>query len=302
MSTATSVGPSHRRVVYFPHPLATVAPRDLLLLELLGPSPHDLALEVGTGSGSSLFRLAGLVRELHGTDVSAAAVERLVKVVERARGPAGRVRLFVHDFCTPGLAGSFADRYDLVVSCDTLEHVPDPGAFFGNVYGLLRPGGRAFITFPNEHPRRAHGLTYFERRGELEALLQKAGFTRGDVLLASVRMNRAAETILNSLWRRPRRLAKAALTGWRGARRNGAGAQTFDETDFFHAADRLEFAAPAINAYSWAVMRLMHCARPVYQVDGLPDRIWDNQVLIRAVRPATAARFNGQPASSTPST
>ncbi|MEX2119555.1 MAG: class I SAM-dependent methyltransferase [Pirellulales bacterium] len=302
MRVATSILPARKQLAYFPHPLATVSPRDLLLLELLEPSPDELALEVGTGSGSSLFRLAPLVRELHGADVSTAPVRRLARFAEKSRGPAARVRLFVHDFCTPGLAGSFADRYDLILSCDTLEHVRDPAAFLANVHDLLRPGGRAFITFPNEHPRRAHGITYFERRIQLERLLDEAGFARADVLLASVRMNRVAERILNALWRVPRRLAKAALAGWRGARGKPAAAQTFDETDFFNAADRLEFAAPLINAYSWAVMWLMHCARPVYQVDGLPDCIWDKQVLVRAVRPATAARFNGQPASSTAST
>ena len=65
------------RLPYFPRPLATVAPRDLLLLESLPIRPTDVALEVGTGSGSSMIRLAGAVAAMHGVDVAEAPIERL---------------------------------------------------------------------------------------------------------------------------------------------------------------------------------------------------------------------------------
>ena len=44
---------------------------------------------------------------------------------------------------------SFADSsFDLVVSCDVLEHVNDPVAAFREIARVLRPGGTAILTFP----------------------------------------------------------------------------------------------------------------------------------------------------------
>ena len=44
---------------------------------------------------------------------------------------------------------SFADAtFDLVVSCDVLEHVNDPSAAMAEIMRVLRPGGRAILTFP----------------------------------------------------------------------------------------------------------------------------------------------------------
>jgi SAM-dependent methyltransferase len=44
---------------------------------------------------------------------------------------------------------SFPDAsFDLVVSCDVLEHVDDPPQAFREVARVLRPGGRVVMTFP----------------------------------------------------------------------------------------------------------------------------------------------------------
>ena len=44
---------------------------------------------------------------------------------------------------------SFANAtFDLVVSCDVLEHVNDPSAAMAEIMRVLRPGGRAILTFP----------------------------------------------------------------------------------------------------------------------------------------------------------
>jgi ubiquinone/menaquinone biosynthesis C-methylase UbiE len=39
--------------------------------------------------------------------------------------------------------------FDAVVSCETLEHVPDPRVAIGELHRVLRPGGVLYITMPN---------------------------------------------------------------------------------------------------------------------------------------------------------
>ena len=279
---ADPAGPKMIRVPYIAKPLATLAPRDLLLLEALNPKPTDVALEVGTGSGSSLLRLAPKVAVLHGVDVSEGAVERLRRALAVTRGPARRVELFALDFCDPASPSRLPCRYDLIFSCDTVEHVPRPDVFFRNLHGCLKPGGQILATFPNEHPRHAHGITQFELRAELLGLLKSAGFEEERTTIEVLEMGRAAERIMNLGWQLPRNAAKRLLRLVRGRRE--APPQTFDETDFYSYADRLGPSVPLINAYCWAVMVLMSVSRPVFRIKPATDVIWDRRILIRARR------------------
>jgi len=42
-----------------------------------------------------------------------------------------------------------AHAFDTVISCETVEHVPDPRRAFAELGRVLRPGGRLFLTTPN---------------------------------------------------------------------------------------------------------------------------------------------------------
>jgi SAM-dependent methyltransferase len=286
---------------YFARPLATVAPRDLLLLQFLQPRPTDVTLEIGTGSGSSLFRLADSVAALHSLDISAGTIGRLRRFLSHGRGPLGNVELFVADFCQPDAPAQLPTRYDLIFSCDTLEHVANPSAFLANVYQALNPGGRAFLVYPNEHPRHAHGITFFERRDMLTGMLRNVGFAADQIEIRTFRMTRQAQWVLDLGWRYPRRLGKKVLKLVRRRRRPSEppqaaspghpetvgtteAPQTFDQTDFFSMASRLEPLAPIINAYCWGLMRLMTWTGPVYELFQAPEIIWDTQILMRALR------------------
>lgn len=58
---------------------------------------------------------------------------------------------------------SFADAsVDVVVSCDVLEHVAEPRRAFAEIARVLRPGGRAVLTFPMDTHVEAH-----RRRAEI---------------------------------------------------------------------------------------------------------------------------------------
>lgn len=46
--------------------------------------------------------------------------------------------------------------YDIVVSCEMLEHAPHPKAIIRNCYRILRPGGYLLLTAASEH-RAPHG-------------------------------------------------------------------------------------------------------------------------------------------------
>ena len=39
--------------------------------------------------------------------------------------------------------------YDTVISCETVEHVPDPARAVRELARVLKPGGRLFLTVPN---------------------------------------------------------------------------------------------------------------------------------------------------------
>jgi SAM-dependent methyltransferase len=61
------------------------------------------------------------------------------------------------------MALSYPDaRFDLVLTSDTLEHVPDPVVALGEIRRVLRAGGRHVFTIPHDprrpHTRSRHGL------------------------------------------------------------------------------------------------------------------------------------------------
>lgn len=42
-----------------------------------------------------------------------------------------------------------ASAFDTVISCETIEHLPDPVAALREIHRVLRPGGHLFLTTPN---------------------------------------------------------------------------------------------------------------------------------------------------------
>jgi len=105
-------------------------------------------LEIGCGRGGFTCWLARQARpnrpELTAADFSGAALNR-------AREQAGRLRLDRITWSQEDLQGlRFPDAsFDTVISCETIEHVPDVAQAVRELARVLRPGGRLVLTTPN---------------------------------------------------------------------------------------------------------------------------------------------------------
>ena len=102
-------------------------------------------LEIGCGRGEFALWLAGEM-----PDVSVTAIDfsydaiAIAKALAAERG--ANVRLQLDD----AQALSFASKsFDYVVSCECLEHVPEPARMAGEICRVLKPGGRFCVTTEN---------------------------------------------------------------------------------------------------------------------------------------------------------
>lgn len=257
------------RIDYVPFPPTSFPFRDLLLLEQLPIAPNERICEVGIGSGGTCARLAKLDCEVTGLDVSTKAVEAL-RYLE-AREPA--LRFHVADVTKGADLAPFCARFETLVSCDTLEHVPDPKAFFEGVSNLLVPGGRFLVTFPNEPRATMHGITCFDTPEELCNLVASAGLELE--LCGAAVMTEWAEAVADRFGWGPIALVRRALAAQRrltaGPTKGGSPAssrpQTFDETSFFANRERWQRLAVPIIAYWWGVLKLMTARGPAFRVD-----------------------------------
>jgi SAM-dependent methyltransferase len=214
-------------------------------------------------------------------DISGAAIARLAGLAERC----ANLQLVEADVTVPARLEGLERRFSRVVSCDTLEHVAAPTAFFQSVRRLLAPGGLFLVTFPNEPPETMHGVTRFEGVRDLSVALAEAGLLEHRI--GVVRLASSARTVANLLGWTPLRLARRIL------RRGGHDErpQTFEGTWFWRRTARWQRVAPLVNLYWYAVLRLMAARPPVFTVDWHPDErsFADGQVLIVGRDPEPAA-------------
>lgn len=107
---------------------------------LIAPKRDERLLEVGCGGGHVLHRFPEC--DLVGVDVSGA-------MLEKARTRLAGFRVELHK----GQLGDLAldpESFDAIVCTEVLEHVVDPEPVLAGIAGLLKPTGRAVVTFPND--------------------------------------------------------------------------------------------------------------------------------------------------------
>ena len=102
-------------------------------------------LEVACGRGGFLKELTRRGALPTGCDFSFAALRAAGTRLhaEEAQPQAGLIQGDAQNL-------PFADRvFDMVVSCETIEHVPDVQAAVREMYRVTRPGGKLLLTTPN---------------------------------------------------------------------------------------------------------------------------------------------------------
>jgi ubiquinone/menaquinone biosynthesis C-methylase UbiE len=117
-----------------------------LVRETIGPVTGLQILEVACGRGGFVRELARKGASVAGCDFSFSALR------------VGKSRLPENGFtksCEQLVQGDaqrlpFADSsFDIVISCETIEHVPDAQSALNEMHRVARPGGRLFLTTPN---------------------------------------------------------------------------------------------------------------------------------------------------------
>ena len=116
-----------------------------IVMELLRGHRGRL-LEVGCGPGVMLPDLLAMGFEVHGIDVSAEMIRRAEQRMA-SHALATRCRLSVGD--VEHLRYSDAS-FDAVLSMGVLEYVPDYARALREISRVLKPGGHAVLTVPNQ--------------------------------------------------------------------------------------------------------------------------------------------------------
>jgi 2-polyprenyl-3-methyl-5-hydroxy-6-metoxy-1,4-benzoquinol methylase len=127
------------------------APWHRLVKQHLDPA-RDLrgrrVLEIGCGRGGFACWLASRGEDGPAEVVAADFAEAAVAKGEAFARSRGLERLTWEVADIQAIAHPDAS-FDTVVSCETVEHVPDPRRAVGELARVLRPGGRLFLTTPN---------------------------------------------------------------------------------------------------------------------------------------------------------
>jgi SAM-dependent methyltransferase len=116
-----------------------------LVREQIGAVSGLRILEIACGRGGYVRELARAGAEVIGGDFSFRALQAATeKTGEAGNGPPAA--LIQSDAQNLPFAGN---SFDVVISCETVEHLPDIRRAFAEMFRVTKPGGRLFLTTPN---------------------------------------------------------------------------------------------------------------------------------------------------------
>lgn len=122
--------------------------------KLFGPYVREgmVVLDVGCGAGFASLGLAELVGE-RGRVISADLQPKMLDIVKKRATKVGLSnRIRIHR-CESNRIGVY-EELDFVVAFFMLHEVPDSRAFLEELYALLKPDGRLFLSEPKIHVSR----------------------------------------------------------------------------------------------------------------------------------------------------
>ena len=183
-------------------------------LQIKGAKALDIAC--GPGYGSNLLIESGAVH------VDAADISADMVAYARQTYPDPRIRFHVGDICT--FRGDAP--YDVITCFETIEHLPQYREAIANLFTLLKPGGKLFISSPNriittpearsveDKPRNSFHTQEFTV-DELRVLLEDRGFKIAPNAIYGQRFQRHFKSgLLRKLYRmafKPETLSDPAL-------------------------------------------------------------------------------------------
>jgi ubiquinone/menaquinone biosynthesis C-methylase UbiE len=147
--------------------------------DLLDIQPEDHIIEIGFGNGANIkLLLQRAIRgSVTGAEISNTAIEMASKKNAKAISE-GRVKLHL---AQGNAIPSENNVFDKACSVATAYVIEDPGAVFKEMFRVLKPNGRAAVTFPVREnfmrfkPVATEGF-YLHELTDLEAAFLNAGF------------------------------------------------------------------------------------------------------------------------------
>jgi ubiquinone/menaquinone biosynthesis C-methylase UbiE len=147
MSLATEYDQWHSKVFEAdPEHADESSPWYQLVLEFLPPVEGKRILEIACGRGGFSRLLASKGAIVCGGDFSESAIEIAKEKLGRFPGLSDRLTYMQADAQSLPYE---SESFDIVISCETIEHVPDHRAAVREMYRVCKPGGTLYLTTPN---------------------------------------------------------------------------------------------------------------------------------------------------------
>jgi 2-polyprenyl-3-methyl-5-hydroxy-6-metoxy-1,4-benzoquinol methylase len=140
------------------------------LAELCAAFRPRRVIDVGCGPGHLLAAVASRAPQVEvvvGVDYASAAIDRLSRLLPRARG----IVASVYDL------GALDERFDVVACTEVLEHLHRPTEALAVLQGLCAPAGHVVVTVPDGEQDSYEGHVNFWTESEFGNILAPFGPT-----------------------------------------------------------------------------------------------------------------------------